>query len=150
MVRQSIASSTRSTVGKPAPAARGYPIIGCLPQMQRDPLQFLTNMALEYGDVVQLGAMGNQQLFLVTHPDHVKYILHENNQNYIKGDNFRELKLVIGEGLAVAEGSFWRSQRRMMQPIFHRQRIGALVTAITTIITEVLEGLAHRRARRAA
>jgi cytochrome P450 len=135
MVKQSISASDRRT----PPGPHGYPIIGNLPQMLRNPLQFLTNAVREYGEVVHLGAMGSQQLYLVAHPDHLKYILQENSRNYIKGENFKAIKLVIGDGLAVNEGESWRRERRLMQPTFHRQRVGALVNLMTKTIAQMLE-----------
>jgi cytochrome P450 len=107
--------------------------------MLRDPLQFLTNATHQYGDVVHLGAMGSQQLYLVVHPDHLKYILQENSRSFIKGKNFEAIKLVIGEGLVVKEGDSWRRERRLMQPTFHRQRVGSLITVMTKVITQMLE-----------
>ncbi|MDZ8033597.1 cytochrome P450 [Nostoc sp. DedSLP04] len=126
-------------VSKAPPGPIGYPIIGNLPQMLRNPLQFLTNAVQEYGEVVHLGAMGPQQLYLVSHPDHLKYILQENSRNYIKGENFKSIKQVIGNGLAVAEGDSWRRERRLMQPTFHRHRVGALVTFMTKTISQMLD-----------
>ena len=135
MVKQSILASDRRT----PPGPHGYPIIGNLPQMLQNPLQFLTNAVRQYGEVVHLGAMGSQQLYLVAYPDHLKYILQENSRNYIKGENFKAIKLVIGDGLAVKEGESWRRERRLMQPTFHRQRVGALVTLMTQTIAQMLE-----------
>jgi cytochrome P450 len=83
--------------------------------------------------------MGPQQLYLVVHPDHVKYILQENSRNYIKGENFKAIKPIIGDGLAIKEGDSWRRERRLMQPSFHRQRVGALVTLMTKTIVQMLE-----------
>jgi len=130
---------TQADIHKTAPGPRGYPIIGNLPHMLRNPLQFLTNTVRQYGEVVHLGAMGPQQLYLVAHPDHVKYILQENNQNYTKGENFKAIKLIIGDGLAVNEGEAWRRERRLMQPTFHRQRVGALVNLMTQTISQMLD-----------
>ncbi len=104
MVKHTISASDRRT----PPGPHGYPIIGNLPHMLHNPLQFLTNAVHQHGEVVHLGAMGPQQLYLVAHPDHLKYILQENSRNYIKGENFKAIKLVIGDGLAVKEGESWR------------------------------------------
>ncbi|WP_017317767.1 cytochrome P450 [Mastigocladopsis repens] len=131
--------STSPSVRKSPPGPRGYPIIGCFPQMASKPLQFLTNAAREYGDVVHLGSIGPQQLYLIAHPDCVKYVLQENPQNYTKGENFQEMKLVIGEGLVISEGDSWRRQRRLMQPTFHRQQIGGMVNDMTGITAKLLE-----------
>lgn len=124
---------------KTPPGPHGYPIIGNLPQMLQNPLKFLINATYEYGEVVKLGAMGPQQLYLVSHPDHVKYILHENNCNYTKGKNFQIIKQIIGEGLAVKEGTSWKRERRLMQPTFHRQRVEELVTLMNQSIAQMLQ-----------
>ena len=135
MIKQSISLDNCQT----PPGPRGYPVIGSLPQMLRNPLQFLINATQEYGAVVKLGAMGPQQLYLVSDPNHVRYILHENSDNYIKGKNFQIIKQIIGEGLAVKEGSSWKRERRLMQPTFHRQRVGAMVTLMNQTIAQMLQ-----------
>lgn len=134
-MKQSILRDTH----KNPPGPHGYLIIGNLPRMLQNPLQFLTDATQKYGEVVRLGAMGPQNLYLVTHPDYVKYILHENSCNYIKGKNFQIIKQIIGDGLAVKEGNSWRRERRLMQPTFHRQRVGALVTLMNQTIAQKLE-----------
>lgn len=135
MIQQSIYQNLR----KNPPGPPSLPIIGCFPQMSTNPLQFLTNAALEYGDVVHLGSIGPQQLYLIAHPDCVKYVLQENPQNYTKGENFQDMKLVIGEGLVISEGDSWRSQRRLMQPSFHRQQIAAMVNDMTQLTAQMVE-----------
>ncbi|MDZ8140318.1 MAG: cytochrome P450 [Nostoc sp. DedQUE04] len=135
MVQQNIYQSVR----KNPPGPRGFPIIGCFPQMSTNPLQFLTSAAREYGGVVHLGAIGPQQLYLIADPDCIKYVLQENPQNYTKGENFKDIKLVIGEGLVISEGDSWRSQRRLMQPSFHRQQIAAMVDDMTQLTNQMLE-----------
>lgn len=135
MVTQTISSP----ISKTPPGPTGYPLVGCLPKMWQDPLQFLMNSALEYGDVVHLGAMGRQQVYLVSHPDDVKYVLQENSRNYNKGDNFKKaIELVFGQSIAVSEGDAWLRQRRLMQPALHRQRVESLVSSMTKVIDEML------------
>lgn len=137
MVTQTISYPNHKTPPKPP----GYPLVGCLPKMLQNPLQFLMKSTLEYGDVVHLGAMNRQQVYLVSHPDHVKYILQENSQNYakVKSQIFKELKSIFGENLAVIDGERWRRQRRLMQPAFHRQRIETLVATMTTAIGQMIQ-----------
>ena len=135
MVQQNLYSQ----VTKNPPSMPGYPIIGCLPQMQNKPLELLINAARNYGDVVHLGSMAGLPLYFVSHPDYIHYILRENGQNYVKGDNFQQIRLVIGNGLAVMEGNQWKRMRHIMQPLFHRRRLYCLVEAMTSIIAEVLE-----------
>jgi cytochrome P450 len=104
----------------------------------KSPLAFVREATRDYGDVVRIGSMGRRHAILITHPSHVQHILQENNRSYIKGDN--PIKLIIGDGLAVAEGESWRRHRRLMQPAFHRQKIRELVGAMASAV-----GLARDR-----
>src|SRR5436305_1211169 len=64
------AEASRSTV----PGPPGLPLLGALPQVRKDPLQFLSRMVREYGDVVCLGGVGDKKFFLVTHPRDVEHV----------------------------------------------------------------------------
>jgi cytochrome P450 len=105
----------------------------------KDPLAFVREATRDYGDTVRVGAIGRQHVFLITHPSHVHYILQGNNRNYSKGDDFKQIKLIIGDGLVIAEGEEWRRQRRLMQPAFHKQKIRGLVDAMAKVIGGVRE-----------
>jgi cytochrome P450 len=98
-------------------------------EMRRDPLGFTTRVAREYGDLV-LVRMGPMHAYMLFHPDHAKHILQEHHTNYVKGPIIARVKVLIGEGLFTSEGSFWRRQRRLAQPAFHKERIAALVDTI--------------------
>jgi cytochrome P450 len=49
------------------------------------------------------------------------------------------MKPMMGEGLLTSDGDFWRRQRRLSQPAFHRQQIGAFAGTMTSIAEEMLE-----------
>lgn len=90
-----------------------------------DPLQFLLSLTSQYGDVVSYqSAYG--PVYLVNHPDHIGYVLQ--NNNFIKTSL---LKIAFGESVFTSEGAYWRRQRRIMQPAFHHQRIATLDSKIT-------------------
>jgi len=108
--------------------------------MRRDPLAFVTALAREYGDVVCLGMGGPIRAYLFHHPDGVKHILQDNNQNYVKGPIIGRVKVLFGEGLFTSEGDFWRRQRRLAQPAFHRERIAGFAT---TMVRRTAERLAR-------
>ena len=50
----------------------------------------------------------------------------ESCHNYVKGRAIKRVGLLLGNGLMVSEGEFWKSQRRMIQPAFHDNVIGAM------------------------
>jgi cytochrome P450 len=109
---------------KVPPGPKGYPMLGNMPGYARDPLGFLTRCSREYGDVVTLRFPGTLA-YLITHPDHVEQILVKNNRNFIKDKYTREELSILGNGLLINEGDFWRRQRRLAQPAFHRRRVEA-------------------------
>lgn len=105
--------------------------------VRRDPLGYVASLAREYGDVVLL-RLGPLQVYLLFHPDHVRHVLQEHHQNYVKGRIVARTKVLIGEGLFTSEGAFWLRQRRLAQPAFHRARIAGFVSAMVTATTERL------------
>ncbi len=106
------------------PGPKGRYLTGNLLDYARDPLGFLTECSRNYGDVVRLRFPG-LPLYLLNNPDHVEYVLVRNNRNFIKSRYFRRELGFLGQGLLNSEGEFWRRQRRLAQPAFHRQRINA-------------------------
>lgn len=113
--------SATSALRRPA-GPRGLPLAGSMFALQRDRLKFAMGLA-DYGDVAAF-RMGPMQVYMVYHPDGVKRILQDNNHNYSKeSPALQMLKGLLGNGLFLSEGDFWLRQRRLMQPMFHRQRI---------------------------
>jgi cytochrome P450 len=130
----------------PPPGPRGYPFIGVLHKMWRDPLGFFADAARRYGDIVQID-FGSSRAFLLNHPDLIRYVLQDNNNNYRKSTSVRVVNRVLGRGLATAEREDWFQQRRLMQPGFHRQRIADMADLMTGEIKAMLarwESLAGR------
>ncbi len=106
------------------PGPKGRLLTGNLLDYTRDHLGFLTRCARRYGDVVGLRFV-NVHVYLLNHPDHVEYVLVRNNRNFVKSRGERISLGFLGNGLLTSEGSFWRRQRRLAQPAFHRERIAA-------------------------
>ena len=99
-------------------------LTGNLSEYVPDQLGFLTRSAKQYGDVVRLRFL-NVPLYLLNHPDHVEYVLVKNNRNFIKDRAERSGLRFLGQGLLTSEGDYWRRQRRLAQPAFHRKRVSA-------------------------
>jgi cytochrome P450 len=109
---------------KEAPGPRSHWPGGNVFYFRRDPLKFLTRVAREYGDVVRF-KVGPQRAFLLNHPDYVRDVLVTHHERFHKGRALQRAKRLLGEGLLTSEGAFWRRQRRLAQPAFHRQRINS-------------------------
>lgn len=106
------------------PRVRELPFVGSLYSILDDSLGFLTRISREHGDVVEFNLPG-QRIFLVNHPDAIEQVLVAEKERFIKDKLTRELGLMLGNGLLLSEGSFWRKQRMLAQPGFHRERVAA-------------------------
>ena len=113
------------------PGPKSHPLFGNLLSFRRDPLQFLSSCAREYGDISHY-RIANVDAYLLNNPEFIEYVLIRNRANFIKGRVLRSNHLLLGNGLFTSEGDFWRRQRRLMQPVFHREQIAAYAKIITT------------------
>lgn len=106
--------------------------------IRRDPLSFMTRVTREYGDIVCLRFF-HIRTFVITHPEYIEDVLINNASKFIKGRVLRANRHLFGNGLLTSEGDFWLRQRRMMQPAFHRSRIGNYASTMTACATRLLE-----------
>lgn len=118
---------------RPIPGPKGLPVIGSLPDFRRSVINTLMDGWREYGDVVEY--RGPLSVIAVTHPDHVQYILRDNASNFRHPDfEINKLKPTFRNGLVTSQGDFWSRQRKLMQPVFHRDLIDGFagMMAVTT------------------
>jgi cytochrome P450 len=100
-------------------------------------LGWLREQFERYGDIYSASIYG-APVYVVSAPEYAEHVLLKNWQNYTKGQAIKRIALLLGKGLMVSEGDFWISQRRMVQPAFHRKAIGALVGVIAEANQELL------------
>lgn len=135
-----VTPATTSPTLKHPPKTAGLPLIGSIPNVLKQQINFLEQARETHGDVYKLD-LGMLKILIFNHPDHAQYILRDNARNYRKGgamwDSVRSL---LGNGLVVSEGDFWLRQRRMMQPHFHRQHLGALTELMVSAIEDGMDG----------
>jgi cytochrome P450 len=100
--------------------------MGNMREFNRDTLAFIERCAREFGDVVLTRFLYVPAYFLF-HPEHIEYVLAAGAKNFVKAMSLRSpffLRLV-GDGLVTSDGEFWRRQRRLAQPAFHRERVAS-------------------------
>ncbi|MEV6958161.1 cytochrome P450 [Streptomyces sp. NPDC051207] len=134
-------SPTSSGRLRQAPGPRGYPVVGCGPDLVRDLVGTFTRSWREYGDIVRFRLPGKRALFLIAHPDHIKHVLDDRQPNYPKDPlSVGKFEPWVGQGMFTSNGEFHFRQRRLAQPAFKGSRISgfgpAMVDATSDLVRE--------------
>jgi cytochrome P450 len=105
------------------PGPKGLPLVGMALTLRHDPLEGLRTIAREYGDIVRFHVIGQERI-LLNHPDWINQVLVIQHNKFHKSELTRRVTVrMLGQGLLISEGEFWRRQRRLAQPAFHRNRV---------------------------
>jgi cytochrome P450 len=112
------------------PGPKGLPVLGVSLDLLRDPLELMRTAAREYGDVVRIPVILESRV-LLNHPDYIQQLLIFQQSKFHKSVLTKQTtERLLGQGLLISEGDFWRRQRRLAQPAFHRQRINQYAPAM--------------------
>ena len=102
---------------------KGLPIVGMAFDLRRDPLAAMQRISSDYGDIARFHVMMRERI-LLNHPDWINQVLVVQHHKFHKSELTRRITArMLGQGLLISEGDFWRRQRRLAQPAFHRSRI---------------------------
>ncbi|MFO0679513.1 MAG: cytochrome P450 [Polyangiaceae bacterium] len=126
------------------PSPREMPVAGhvhLLRKFWRDPIGSLLWQWRTFGDVTTL-RFGPQRVVFVQSAEGAHHVLVDAAKNYRKSDNYEGLRLFLGNGLLTSEGDFWKRQRRLAQPAFHKSRIERLVDPMIRCTDDLVEGWA--------
>jgi cytochrome P450 len=104
----------------------------------RDPPAFLVSLAREHGDVARF-RWGRSDEYLLNNPEYVHRVLVTEQRSFMKGQALQEAKRILGEGLLTSEGELHLRQRRLVQPLFHRQRIEGYADTMVSCAERVSE-----------
>ncbi|MDQ3233162.1 MAG: cytochrome P450 [Pseudobdellovibrionaceae bacterium] len=112
-------------------------------EMSRDPLDFLTRMHKDHGDIVRL-PFALARIYLITDPDLIGRILLNTEKTNRKSLGYRRLKLLLGDGLLTSYGDLWRTQRRLATPAFHQKAMHGFFDIIQEESLKLVEELNER------
>src|ERR1700729_3010096 len=119
-----MSASTISHPGTRPPGPETGRGFGVAFEASRNYLAYFTGIAEQYGDLALIKFFRLQTLF-INNPEYIESVLVTNYQKFHKSPDYRALHLLLGNGLLTSEGEFWRRQRRLASPAFHRERICA-------------------------
>src|SRR5262249_9328347 len=115
------------------PGPKGLPLLGSFREVNADKLATMTRFQREHGDVVAV-RMGPVRVAVVNHPDLIEQVLVTQSRTTHKGVVEQLIRPATGNGIFLSENDFWKRQRRMVSPPFHRARIlgyGETIVSIT-------------------
>jgi cytochrome P450 len=102
-----------------------------------DSLERMRELNARFGDIYRVFSPGRRRyVYVINHPDDAKRVLVSNHGNYRKGFGLDRVRMLLGNGIVTSDGELWRTQRYMMQPMFHRRAI--------TRFAEVIDGANER------
>jgi len=140
MQTQAATVDDRKPSSRLAPGPKGNLVTGVLSQLRSAKLKTLVDLVQTYGDVVRMPVVID--IYIVTHPDLVKYVMQDNHVNYTKGFNYRRMEPFLGRGLLTSEGEEHLRNRRLAQPAFHKQRIAGFAELMARHTERMLSGWA--------
>ena len=111
--------------------------IPLLLERKKNALSFYRTLVNRFGEIVYF-KIGGSKYCLIDSPDLIKHVLQENHKNYVKGPGYERLREIIGDGLLTSEGEVWRSQRKLAQPAFHKEKIEKLSSTVAEITQELV------------
>jgi cytochrome P450 len=120
------------------PGPEGEGKLGCLPEMRANPMKFLENVAREYGGIARIN-MGAYYSYLVSDPKLIKEVLVDNYDKYKKNTRYKQVRMVIGEGMLLSEGEVWKHQRTVAQPKFTSKSLDKQVDWITDLAVNFID-----------
>jgi steroid delta-isomerase-like uncharacterized protein len=111
-----------------------------LVEVRSAPLEFVSNLAATYGDIVAYECEG-RLTYLLNTPDAVRHVLHDRATNYSKlgTPDLQLLGPMLGQGLLTTDGPIWRRDRQRLQPLFNRQRVEAFAEVIVSSTEKMLD-----------
>ncbi len=132
------------TTPRKLPLVRGIFPWQSILRMKNDVLPYLEKSIETHGETFRVDAP--IPFVVLTHPEHIRYVLQTNARNYRKGFGYRNFKLVLGQGLLSSEGEYWRRQRKLVQPAFYKEQVTGVMHLMEAAIDRMAEVWKEKRA----
>ncbi len=106
----------------------------------KNPLKAISKMIDKYGDIFNLKLAKDSNIIFVNHPDYVKHILKDNQENYSRGKAVKQsaitgLHELLGNGIFMSDDEDWEAQHKLLKGLFS-------VTAIENTLPIIEDELA--------
>ena len=111
----------------------------------KNPLPFHKDNFERLGNTFRLNISFTDSVIFSRDAGLLQYVLQKNQRNYAKSTiQTEDLAKYVGKGLLTAEGAHWQTQRKLIQPAFHKKQLMLLLDNIKAAITsEILKIETH-------
>ncbi len=100
-------------------------LLGNLLQLRSERIHFFIRQQKEVGSIYRV-KVPTRSVMVLTDPEWIKYVLVDNNKNYTKSFAYDSIRIFLGNGLLTSEGEYWKRQRRLAQPAFHKEKLALM------------------------
>ena len=105
----------------PFPKERHW-LLGHATMLREDSIGMVKGFISNYGNIFSL-SIPFAKAVIASNPEYARYVLQDNSKNYTKSLAYDLLKPLLGLGLLTSEGEFWKKQRKLSQPAFHKRKL---------------------------
>ena len=107
----------------------------------KNPLPFHSDNFNRLGNTFRLKISFSDSVLFSRDAGLLQHVLQKNQRNYTKSTiQTEDLAKYVGKGLLTAEGTHWQTQRKLIQPAFHKKQLVLLLDNINAAITsEILK-----------
>ncbi len=119
--------------------------IAGIPRFRRSELAGFRQGWKRYGDLYHI-TLGRRDLWVCSHPDLMQDVLVTNRKWWRRIERMPDgtpfgLSLVLGDSVLTTDGAEWQWRRRLINPVFHRQRVDAMATTMVESGRHMLDRL---------
>lgn len=108
----------------------------------KNPLPFHSENFKKLGDIFRLKVGFGKSVLFCRDAGLLQHALQKNQKNYTKSYiQTKDLAKYIGKGLLTAEGEHWQTQRKLIQPAFHKSQLVLLLNTVQQTILEELKNI---------
>jgi cytochrome P450 len=97
-------------------------LLGHATMLRADAIGMIKTFIKGYGNIFSLSVPFAKVVF-ASGPEYARHVLQDNSKNYTKSLAYDMLKPLLGLGLLTSEGEFWKKQRKLSQPAFHKRKL---------------------------
>ncbi|XP_025924113.1 cytochrome P450 1A5-like [Apteryx rowi] len=123
---------------KRPPGPRGYPILGNVLELRKDPHLVLTKLSQKYGDVMEI-RIGTQPVLVLSGLDTIKQALVKQGEDFMGRPDLHSFRHVTdGQSLAFSpdSGEVWKARRKLAQNALKTFSIVPSPTSSSTCLLE--------------